>query len=243
MNKIFRYVLFIIISFICINNVNAECSYKERKELLNAAKNLEIGYDIDTRIEQREAIDPYTDEVIFYNQEIYSLKFYITNFNNNIFIKYYNGFETEQTYYVTIEDLKDGVYNFVDSNVTDIYKYYFEIYSLNENCAGDLITTRKVIKPIFNMYSDFSICNKKEMQGYKNCNKFITKEVGLNESEFLTAANSYYENHKSNDIEDENNTVFNFIKKNWIMLSLSLCLIIIIIIIVIRIKKKKGELV
>ena len=42
MNKVINYGLFLIfLSFIFVINVNAECSYQERKELLNEAKNVE----------------------------------------------------------------------------------------------------------------------------------------------------------------------------------------------------------
>ena len=48
MRNIFKYFIFIyLIVNISLINVNAECSYQERKDLLNSAKNIEAFFEYD----------------------------------------------------------------------------------------------------------------------------------------------------------------------------------------------------
>ena len=71
MKNIFNYALFVILlSFIFVINVNAECSYQERKKLLNEAKAVDI------------SVEPILNE----NNE-YDFKFNIVNVTENFFIK------------------------------------------------------------------------------------------------------------------------------------------------------------
>ena len=57
-----KIILTFIFMFLFIQGVNAECSYKERKELLNKVKSIDIGYDIETNIIKEEGTDPDTGE-------------------------------------------------------------------------------------------------------------------------------------------------------------------------------------
>ena len=245
MKKLSNYILFFFVfTFIFVFKVNAECSYQERKDLLNAAKNVDIGYEIVSNVVEEEGVDPDTNETKMYTYENYSYKFYVTNLVDEIFIKYYNGFETENIEYINVEDLQNGVYYFTDYNSLNIYNYYFEIYSLNNNCAGNLITTRKIIKPKYNYFSSFSICEDESMKNYSNCNKFITKEINLNESDFIANATKYYKNVNINPNEKEDNklNINNLLKKYWYCVLIIFIVIIFIIIFIINKFKKRGEL-
>lgn len=234
-----KIILTFIFMFLFIQGVDAECSYKERKELLNKVKSIDIGYDIETNIIKEEGTDPDTGEDEVYEREEYSFKFYVTNLDDSLYIRYYNLFNDGENY-IRSSDLNDNIYNFVDNDYMNLYTYYFEFRSNNDNCVGDVISTKKIIKPIFNAYSIFSICKYEGMENYKGCNKFITKRNNLNESQFIDGANKYYDSLSAkNDNKDDKKNDF---KKYYIYGGICIILIIIIIVVVIRIRKKRSEL-
>ena len=78
MNKVINSLLFVFIFFFMIVNVNAECSYQERKSLLNDAK----GVDITVSPKEQLLIgDNLVDNIgqTDYDAIIYSFDFTITN--------------------------------------------------------------------------------------------------------------------------------------------------------------------
>ncbi len=244
MKNITRYLLFVLfISCIFISKVNAECSYQERKDLLNAAKGVDIGYEVITDEFEDTGEDPDTGEISTYKSQRYSFKFYINNISDNIFIKYYNDFNSSDAIYVDENKLQDGIYYFTDYNTLNIYNYYFEVYSQNNNCPGNLVYTHKIVKPKYNYFSTFSICEKVGMDEYKNCDKFITKPINKNESDFVYDATKYYnEKHPKNDTDKENNKILKFLSKYWYVFSIVALVVIVAVIFIIRFIKKRGEL-
>ena len=244
MKNITRYLLFVLfISCIFISKVNAECSYQERKDLLNAAKGVDIGYEIKTDVVEEEGEDPDTGELKKYKNEYYSFQFYVNNLSDNIFIKYYNGFDDENSGFINKENLKDGIFYFDDYNTTNIYKYYFEVYSSNNNCPGELMYTHKITKPRYNYFSTFDVCGYEGMEDYKNCEKFITNEINKNESEFAYEAMNYYNTkHFKDEKVNKDNKYINFFKKYWYCFVIIFIIIVIGILYIIKIIKKRGEL-
>ncbi len=235
------FVLFLSI-FLFKYNVYAECSYKERKELLNSAKNVDIAYEIETKKNESTGISPDDpDEEIKTTFEEYNFKFTIVNLSNDIFIKYYNLFDNTENY-VNYDDLNTGIYTFNDSNYLDIYKYYFEFYSRNTNCDGELMYTKKIIKPKYNLFSMYDICNKKEMEDYKYCKKFITKEFYISESEFIKLANTYLSENTSQKDQKDDNKYLVFLKKYWFYFIIVIMIFILGSLSIIKIKKKRSEL-
>ena len=121
MKKIFNCLLFsYLFTFINLINVNAECSYEERKNMLNISKGVDISV---------EPVEVKKEDGSF------DFKFTITGLTKDIFIKYYNtnnGIEN----YISYDMLNDGLYSFVDENSLSVYNYYFVFYSNNDSCLG-----------------------------------------------------------------------------------------------------------
>ena len=149
MKKVFNYGIFmLLLSFIFVINVNAECSYQERKQLLNDVKNVTVAY-----------------EPVLNEDDTYSFRFSVVGMTENIFFKYYNlnnGIET----FVHYADLNDGIYKFVDNNSFMIYNYNFVFYSANPNCVGYELYTTKVKKPMYNIYSENEVCDYDSLKDY-----------------------------------------------------------------------------
>ena len=156
MRKIFNYSLFfILLSFLFINSVNAECSYQERKQLLNEAKAVDI------------SVEPILND----NNE-YDFKFNVINITEDFFIKYYNTNNGEENV-INYELSNGGIFSFVDTDTYSVYNYKFEFYSTNNNCYADKISSRSITKPMYNMYSENVNCTYDNNKNFKYCAKFF----------------------------------------------------------------------
>lgn len=240
--KITSILILLVSIFLFKINVYAECSYKERKELLNEAKQVDIAYEIETKQEKITDIKTDFESGSTVILESYNFKFSVINLSSNLFIRYYNLFDNYEEYLDT-EDFKDGIYSFNDSNYSDIYKYYFEFYSKNSNCSGELVYTKKIIKPKFNTFTKYPICSEKGMENYKYCKKFITKDFNITDSEFSEKAYMYKKSLTTNSTppEKKENKFLTYIKKYY-YIPLIIILIIIVLIFIKIIKKKRSEL-
>jgi hypothetical protein len=74
---------------------------------------------------------------------------------------------------IKIENGKGKVY---DDNLTDIYSYSIEIYSLETGCNYK-VKTLKVVKPKRNTYSDSVYCSYDETEKSSYCEEWITREI------------------------------------------------------------------
>lgn len=242
MKRTFYYSFFMfILSFIFIINVNAECSYQERKTLLNDAKSVNISVSANSEEVEEKGSSPLSDEEETYITTKYSFTFNVVNLTDNLFIKYYNDYDDVENY-IMLSDFSNGVYSFKDDNEDSFKTYYFEFRSNNDNCPGQLMYTKKVVKPKYNYLSSFNECSNEKMQNNKYCQKFITKDLEITEEEFLKVASEIiYENN--NDVEDNgDNVVINIIQSYWYILVIILILIISVVIFIV-LKKKKEKLV
>ena len=220
MNKIFNYSLFfILLSFIFINSVNAECSYKERKQLLNEAN----------------AVDISVEPVLNDNNE-YDFKFTFVNLSSNFFVKYYNtnnGVENIINYELTDK----GTFSFIDDNTYTAYDYKFEFYSTNDNCYADKINSRSITKPKYNLYSENVNCTFDENKDFKYCAKFLNKNENITLEEFYSKMLDYNNEKQTAYVDD---TKESFFKKYYIYIILPIIVVIAIVILLV-IKKQRSE--
>lgn len=240
MKKVFNYGIFILLlSFIFVINVNAECSYQERKQLLNEAKAVDISVNPKIVKKQTTIISDLTEEEETIEYDTYSFDFNIVNLTDNLFVKYYNDIDGVEMY-LTFSDLNDGLYTFTDNNETTLVNYYFEFRSQNDNCPGQLMYTKKVVKPIFNNFSIYSVCEEDELNETEYCQKFTTKDFGITENEFLEWANK--EKTSTSHVEKDNESnILEIIVDKW-YIGLIVFFILVIIGIVLYIKKRRSEL-
>ncbi len=221
MRKIFNYSLFfILLSFIFINSVNAECSYQERKQLLNEAKAVDI------------SVEPILND----NKE-YDFKFNVINITENFFIKYYNTNNGEENV-INYELSNGGIFSFVDTDTYSVYDYKFEFYSTNNNCYADKISSRSITKPMYNIYSDNVNCTYDENKNFKYCSKFLTKDENLSLDEFYEKMLDYSEEKQTYDVDENDNESF---IKSYLIYIIIFVIFLITIIILLIIRKKRSE--
>lgn len=243
MKKVINYVCFtIIFSFIFIMNTNAECSYQERKDLLNQAKSVDVSFEVVEKEEEYTLINPNTGEEGQYSKTLYSFKLNVAGITEDIFAKIYSTNDTNQ-YIVNYEDMTDGIYSIDIENTTDIVKYYVDFYSTNSNCYAEKITTNTITKPKENHLYYFSICLDERVQNSKYCEHFIEKDFSKSVDEIVSELTEIVNEDGSNTKNEDNvlNIVRNFMNSYWYILII-IIVIVVVFVTIILVRKKKNRL-
>ena len=99
----------IIVSFIFCQNVYAECSYQERKDLLNATKNVEININSAIKEIEHEIINPNNDELETTKVKVNYFQLQLTGITDEFFAIITNNYNDEEE---VVNNLvaKDGIY-------------------------------------------------------------------------------------------------------------------------------------
>ena len=225
MKKMILFVLCIISSMIFfINNVNAECSYQERKELLDKAKNLEIFFE------------PNVNDKYF--------TFNLYNLDNDLYVIISND-KSDDIKEVYSYDMEDNRYSFIDYNVDDLIVYTVKIYSNKSGCYSNNVTSKRVVKKIINKFYDDDIC--KGIEDYFYCKPLLNSKFSISDNKVISNIIEYREKSSIKETEDVNkkfgmDDLIELIKKYWYILG-GILIIAVIIFIIVKINKKRGELI
>ncbi|HBA37638.1 MAG TPA: hypothetical protein DCY94_02850 [Firmicutes bacterium] len=241
-----EYLSIIILTlFMGIMNVNAaktSCPTADRKKLATEASYVKVDYEIKDISETKTL--QIGDETTTYKVPNYSFVISIYNITENLYVYATTTNATsKKTLTIYPKDAVDGIYTFIDTNISDIYNYTFSIRSNNPNCQGLAIRTMKFTKPRYNAYSEFTYC-KNSSNFY--CQRFIGTEINIKDTDdFLNRIKVNNENSNPNrDKIEEAKQLKTLLKKNWkLYLSIFIAIIVIAIALVygIRIyRKKKG---
>ena len=153
--KYMKYALLIIVSFILSNiTVEAGCTYKEKAILNNDFSNVKI-----------------TNEVV--NEDEINVLVY--NITENIYLSYINP-QTNEEVDISYYDTDDGKY-ILSRNAESIEEYNFQIRSNFSSCYGNILTTKKIIKPKYNKFYTLEICQEKGLENHSYCQEYITQEI------------------------------------------------------------------
>lgn len=241
MNRITKYIIFTyFLTFLFVFNVKAECSYQERKDLLNAAKNVDIYFSVETEEREFIGINPNTDEETTYMKKYNFFNLNISGLTQDLFIKIINNKNNDEII-VNYEDLKDGTYILRNDNTTDLIKYYIYFYSLNDNCFAENVHKKTINKPKENGVYYYSVCTNEKVSEHEYCKQFIDKDFKLNEYEMVTKLNEIIDDNKVKDDNSNIKNIGDFITNYWyyiviFVIAISLSMIIIII------RKKRSKL-
>lgn len=225
MKRMILFVLCIISSMIFfINNVNAECSYQERKELLDKAKNLEIFFEPNV------------------NDKYFTFNMY--NLDNDLYVIISND-KSDDIKEVYSYDMEDNRYSFIDYNVDDLIVYTVKIYSNKSGCYSNNVTSKRVVKKIINKFYDDDIC--KGIEDYFYCKPLLNSKFSISDNKVISNINEYREKSSIKETEDINkkfgmDDLIELIRKYWYILG-GILIIGIIIFIIVKINKKRGELI
>lgn len=241
MRNIIKYFIFTyILTFIFIFDVRAECSYQERKDLLNNAKKTEIFFTVETENREFVGINPNTDLEETFMKEYNYFNLNISGLSNDLFIKIINN-KNDDEIIVNYEDLVNDIYTIKIDNTTDIIKYYVFFYSLNDNCFAEDIHQKTVIKPKENSVYYYSVCSNELVSENQYCKQFIEKDFNLNEYEIVNKLNEIIDDNEQIEKNSIIEKVQDFISNYWHYMTAGIVIIIIIVIVLI-IRKKRSEL-
>jgi len=240
MNKhIFKLFLFIFCMFIFYSNVNAECSYQERKELLNSANNIKIGINSVNQDKELVGINPETGKEETKIIKDYYFVLSLSNIPDNIFVTI-SSVEENVEFTIDKNNTENGLYLYEIDNVTDIFTYNLSFYSLKEKCYAEKITTKKVKKPKLNPIYYYSICQNEEVNSHKYCQQFIDSDFAQSEESIINSLKKIID--EKSEKQNNNKNKFNYIiKKYWYIPTIIIVLIILITSLVI-INEKSVEL-
>ena len=232
-----RYLLFLLVLFGFINKVNAVCDSKARLELSTAASNVTMDYEIETFVfdidgnihRELNPSDIEISETSSYQlDERVVLK--ISNVTDKIFVALYSEEENinEEYHY---KDLENGtlVYNVPDTLI--IRHFTLTIYSESLDCEMEELRKIEVATPKYNDYFEEGVCQNNNAS---YCNKYVTTDVSISESEYRRLLDEYMKNMEIPDEEEnptQNNKEDN--SKKVILYSVGIVIIVVLLVLVI----------
>lgn len=232
------FVLFLSV-FLFKFNVYAECSYKERKELLNSAKSVDISISPEKKEEEFEVINPNSNEESTIKETVNYFKLNVVGDLSNVFVKITNNYNDDNLL-INVDDMNDGVYTYDIDDRSHIITYYIDFYSTNNNCYAEKITTKTIKKARENPLHYYNICSNKEVENNKYCKEFITTEFNTSEEKIIRSLESIINNNTKEEQKDKKSLI-DTIKRFWYIPAIAFVLLFTILI-VIKLKKKSGEL-
>ena len=215
------FLVMVILSFLFISNVFAECSFKERKELLNQAKNVEAYFE------------PDLDNNKF--------SFYLYNLTDDIYAELVN-LDTNQSFEIHKYQLEDGSFSLDIDNISERMTYRLYIKSNVSNCYSYNITNKTLIKGIINKYYSDNVC--KGIEEYLYCQPVLNENFNLSDEAIYRKIYNYKESLEVSTKQEikQENAFIAFIKKYWKYVLVISIVIIAIVILLIKLSKKRGEL-
>lgn len=239
MNKVFKCVIFfVILNFVFALTVNAECSYQERKDLLNLTKKTEIFFEVDKKLFEGDSSAPDYHGPL----EGYYLILNVTNVTEDFFVKIQNHNNSDEVIYVSKEDLVDNLFTVEIGNILDKDKYDVTFMSYNNNCLGWEIRTTTVDKPIYNKISEYVYCENEMFSKSKYCKTFIDKPFDKSESEIMNYMEKQIEEAEKDTDEGIHETFIDKALNYSIYVGIFVVFIVIIVFSVIFINKKRSKL-
>lgn len=220
-----KYLLFaIMILFLNISYVNAECSDEEINQIIKEIDKIEITYKHLGEVTKENGSKVY-------NQFLVTAK----NIPENVYV--HLSPMTEENFDETTEDLKIKL---------TTGTWYYNMYSSKCETVVDTITVKL---PTFNIYSLDPLCEGIDGEDFKYCGKYY--EYQIDRETFERKVKAYRIEHKigqedTTKVEKENNffqKILDILKDNYLyILSVFGVLLIITIIIIIISKKKKRKI-
>ena len=218
MKHYLKLILLVILVIFGINKVRAaECSYKDQALLNKEASNVKITYQL---IEDEE--------------EEY-LQILITNLNEHLTLEISNDYNDEIMNF-SISDAKEGVISFKNIALYKMVTYKINIYGAYNSCSRNLIMTKNISIPYFNIFYDGSVC--KNIPDYTYCQKLV--KTNMSADDMAKKINDYYQKQVAPKEEKTE------VKTSWVKIVLLIVLgifglVLVALIVLIGIKRRNKN--
>ncbi|MGN1342506.1 MAG: hypothetical protein ACI4VL_04710 [Bacilli bacterium] len=218
-----KYLLFaIMILFLNISYVNAECSDEELNQIIKEIDKIEITYKHLGEVTKEDGSKVY-------NQFLVTAK----NIPENVYV--HLSPMTEENFDETTEDLKIKL---------TTGTWYYNMYSSKCETVVDTITVKL---PTFNIYSLDPLCEGVDGEDFKYCGKYY--EYQIDRETFERKVKAYRIEHKigqedTTKVEKENNffqKILDILKDNYLYILGVLGVLLLTILTIIIISKKKKR--
>ena len=236
-----NFMLFIAVFFflfVPFTSVNAACDYARQVELATYAANVNATYEISQVVldgNNNIVPDMHPDEVDSLSEywivEILTVSIY--NINDGLYYVVKDDDGTSNTYYDS--DAVDGVIEF-EVDLERIHNLTIEIYSNDSNCSGQLLTTKYLTTPMYNVMADSSICFG--IDAYY-CQKYITTELNMTETEIREQIINDYLTEKTDEEPEGESQTFDY--RIFIIIGIVIFVIALGVAIVILIRRKRSR--
>lgn len=246
--KKFRCFAFLLgILLIGMPIVKAECSVEEQNRLTSLAYKVNANYEVITKeVSKGEGMNPpdglTQEEIDNYKYEKRYFKIYISNITEDLYVTVKNNKDNKTETY-RYSDAVDNVISFEKDVTWDIVNYTINVYAASGDCAGKSLNTINMTTPMYNMYSEYAICE--DIPEYYLCKEYISIETNFDD--FFSKAESYKdkkskENETSNE---EKKGIGKFIKEHKGTIIITSIIIIVAggIVTVIIVKKQRSRIV
>ena len=238
MRKIFIVLTFIIIALFSIFNVEAlTCSSSDNSRIISYAYKVKADYEVidHSKVETLKIGDKSTTYIV----PNFTFKISVYNINSNdIYIRITDS--KEKVDELINESLSEnGTFVIDDNNFNEIDTYKIEIFSGYGQCAGELIKTLTLIKPKYNVFSQYDYCKNSNVI---YCKKFVKGDLSItSEQDFYKAIN--VTNNDSNVIKTKSfKESIRSNKKTFIYAGIVAAVLAIILILIITIKSRGDKL-
>lgn len=176
-----KYIYFIAaICFMCVFSgrvLASNCPKDLSRDLTKEAYYVKVNYEIIDRSTYKEIT--IEDAKTTFKIPRYEFNISIYNITDKIYAVVSNNLD-DDAIIVHFSNTENGIYTFVDKDYGKIRKYEINIYSADESCIDKKLKTIKLIKPMYNAYSEYTYC-----KGSSNfyCQKFTKNELNLKGNE------------------------------------------------------------
>ena len=204
-------IIYVVLTILSFKSVSAlSCNYSDGELLKKEAQRIKVTYEMAdySRVSKVDIDGNKTNVLIPYyvfNLLVYNLK------TENIFLQISNSSGSYDEY-ITNDMTEDGNYVITDDRTAQIDTYTIKVMSNLGSCSGDTIKTFTIVKPIYNVFSEYDYC--KSSSAYY-CKKFVEREMPFNNDEqFYKYINVSVDKDKTDKKEEKTITLWDSVKKN-----------------------------
>ena len=255
MMKKLKAFFFTFVFFLASNNVYAVCDATELNNLNRLAVNVSVDYEAITEEYEPDENITYPDGLTQEEWDNYVFarnvfQIYISNLTKEIYVTVSDNVTNEtQTY--TYADSNNGVVTIRQLDLTNITTYTVTVYSSSEtNCPDTLLYTQYLTTPMYNSYSDYTICEGAE--DFYLCYEYLSVPT-VSFDRFVELVEDYKAGRVDNEgeeivppeEEEEESGFGDFVREHRVVI-ISVCLVIVIggvLVTVIVIKKRRSQVV
>jgi len=206
--------------------VNARCNDQQMVTLNDDASRVRITLEVVETPTIMNVMNYEEDRFMDMEVMIYEIFFGVFGITDNIYVTMTNSL-TEETITILESMTTDGVFVYGTRDIINLFDYTFVVHANLDGCRGDRLRTQTVRKPIFNIYSEYEICQDLEDVPY--CRKFVDNPLDVDDLQLNEAIERFLTGGGRPTPEDEEEgIIWNWIRDNYLYITIGVIVIVLI---------------